>query len=452
MDVKKHVEKAEEAVRKKNFPYALQLLHQVITVKPDHGEAYALLCRAVQAQAERKSTGGALAKLVGSPFLLSSGVGKLSKNPAGRARALLKYLKLEAKNPAIYLSLGEALAQAGHHRAAVAVLESGGELDPKQSDCWRVAAQCHQALGQIEQGLECLERAIQANPRDAEAERMRKNLSADLTLRGGSYDRAEHSRQLMRDRDQQEKLEREQRLHQSEDEIETEIEDLRAAVEDGGDGRQRRRLAELLGKRGRLDEALACLEGGVGQGDDNEADLLDRVGDLRIAVVEREVRKLEKRVAEDDRAELREDLEDLRGALLETQSTEFERRVEARPTDLGLWYALGKILQKKGDVEAAIGAFQKSVKDPRSRVDSLIRLGACFHKKGLLDLAEKQLLAALEESPVSSDRGKSILYNLGLIAERAGRPVDARAHYARIYEQDIGYRDVAKKIEALSSE
>jgi len=109
------------------------------------------------------------------------------------------------------------------------------------------------------------------------------------------------------------------------------------------------------------------------------------------------------------------------------------------------------VLQDAGDVDGAIAAFQKSVKDPKTRVDSLVRLGACFQKKGLLDLAEKQLNLALEEATPAGDRGKSILYNLGLVAEQAGKKSEAFQYYSRIYEVDIAYRDVGKKIEALRS-
>ena len=111
--------------------------------------------------------------------------------------------------------------------------------------------------------------------------------------------------------------------------------------------------------------------------------------------------------------------------------------------------SIGKALQALGEVDEAIGAFQKSVKDPKTRLDSMSRLAACFHKKGLYDMAEKQLRAALEESTPSSDRGKGLLYNLGAIAEKAGRPKDAFGYFTQIYELDIAYRDVAEKIDAL---
>ncbi len=45
VDVSKHIAKAEEALRKKNFDFAVGFLQQVISLQPDHGEARRLYCR-----------------------------------------------------------------------------------------------------------------------------------------------------------------------------------------------------------------------------------------------------------------------------------------------------------------------------------------------------------------------------------------------------------------------
>ena len=50
-------------------------------------------------------------------------------------------------------------------------------------------------------------------------------------------------------------------------------------------------------------------------------------------------------------------------------------------------------------------------------------------------------------APPADERAKEILYNLGLIAETEGNASDARSCFARIFEIDIGYRDVAAKME-----
>ncbi len=53
----------------------------------------------------------------------------------------------------------------------------------------------------------------------------------------------------------------------------------------------------------------------------------------------------------------------------------------------------------------------------------------------------------MEGSSGSDERSKEILYNLGSIAEGQGQVDEARALFARIFEIDISYRDVASKME-----
>jgi len=452
MDVSSHIAKAEEALRKKNFDYAIGLLEQVLALQPDHGQARRRWCEALRQKAERKSTPGWLAKLGGSPHKLSAAVSGLAKSAGGKARALEKYVVQDPLNPGAQLDLGDALLAAGLVDSAVAVFEVLGESEPKLAAPWKRAAAGHAQRNRLEQALECLERALKADPKDAEADRMRKNLAADVTLRKGAYERAGSSRELVRDAATQARLEREQRIHKTTEDLDAESQELRDRLQaNARDGRARRRLAEVAAKREEWVEAERILAEGLAL-DDNASELKDRIGDLKIAAVERELRKLEARLASEpgaNRDNLQGDLDLLRQDKRGIETAEYRRRVEERPTDLGLWFQLGRVLHESGDVDAAIAAFQKSVKDPKMRVDSLVRLGACFQRKGLLDLAEKQLNLALEEASPAGERGKSILYNLGLVAEQAGRKSDAFQYYSRIYELDIHYRDVGTKVESL---
>ena len=40
---------------------------------------------------------------------------------------------------------------------------------------------------------------------------------------------------------------------------------------------------------------------------------------------------------------------------------------------------------------------------------------------------------------------------MGVLAEELGRPAEALTYFSRILEQDIGYRDVARKVEQLKA-
>jgi tetratricopeptide (TPR) repeat protein len=102
-------------------------------------------------------------------------------------------------------------------------------------------------------------------------------------------------------------------------------------------------------------------------------------------------------------------------------------------------------------VDDAIGEFQKAVKDPRKRVDALCKLGECFIEKQLYDLAARQLEKAVEESPgLNSERGKELIYTLGVLRERQGQFAAARDEFLKVYEVDVSYRDVADRVTKLS--
>src|SRR6185436_3868073 len=256
MDVSSHIAKAEEALRKKNFDYAVGLLEQVLALQPDHGQARRRWCEALRQKAERKSTPGWLAKLGGSPHMLSAAVSGLTKSAGGKARALERYVVQDPLNTDAQINLGDALLAAGFVDSAVAVYEVLGEAEPKLSTPWKRAAAGHAQKNRLEQALECLEKALKADPKDAEADRMRKNLAADVTLRKGAYERAGSSRELVKDQESQQRLQRDERIHKSEDDLAIESQELKDRLQaNAKDGRARRRLAEIAAKREEWGEA-----------------------------------------------------------------------------------------------------------------------------------------------------------------------------------------------------
>jgi Tfp pilus assembly protein PilF len=76
-------------------------------------------------------------------------------------------------------------------------------------------------------------------------------------------------------------------------------------------------------------------------------------------------------------------------------------------------------------------------------------LAQCFQEKGFLDLARSEYEKALTAHPGVDETAREILYNLGVIAEAEGNSAEARSFYARIFEVDIGYKDVSEKMERL---
>jgi tetratricopeptide (TPR) repeat protein len=127
--------------------------------------------------------------------------------------------------------------------------------------------------------------------------------------------------------------------------------------------------------------------------------------------------------------------------------------VRLHPGDAGARVRLARAHYRAGDTDRAIEHFQAAVVDPRFKLESQQGLGACFVRKGLFPLAARQFEAALDAAGgVAGEKGKEICYHLGLVAERMNDRPGALARYLAVYEVDINYRDVAKKIEELSPE
>jgi Tfp pilus assembly protein PilF len=129
------------------------------------------------------------------------------------------------------------------------------------------------------------------------------------------------------------------------------------------------------------------------------------------------------------------------------EATDYARRVDLRPSDANLRLQLGRRLMRVADFDGAMGQLQKAMSDPRTKREAQFCLAQCFQGKGFTDLARKEYQKALDGIVQVDDRAKEILYNLGVIAESAGDAAEARGFFARIFEVDIGYRDVAGKME-----
>src|SRR5262249_16807640 len=74
-----------------------------------------------------------------------------------------------------------------------------------------------------------------------------------------------------------------------------------------------------------------------------------------------------------------------------------------------------------------------------------------FEKKGMLDLAIKELEKARAGSSAMDETAKEITYRLATILEKAGHKAKAAAEYEKIIEVDIGYKDAMKRMEALKA-
>lgn len=443
LDFSKQIQKAEEAFRRRNYDFAVELYRQLLDLQPDLGEARAGLRRALRKRHEAEGGKGKLFRAVSGALPLSKAktLAKLGKHDAC-ARALEDYLAANPLDEEANLLLGLALEQAGHFQSACAVYEFTAEIAPRNADALKRAGAMMQRQGEHAKALVYYERALEADPRDQDALKARKNLAAETALSRSSVGAVSHSRELIKDKDKTRELERSKRLVQSEEELRAEL------------GRLEERFAEtpsdvdlmvqLSEVHERLNDTAAALE--IAQRAlsyrRDSFDLTARVGEL-------ESKRLKKAVARADKAGNAAEAGALEQELVAHEVADYRRRVELRPGDLPLRMALAKKLLRAADVDGALAELQRCADEPRVRDEALFLLAQCFQQKGILDLSKKEFERALTGAEAKSERAKEILYNLGSIAEAQGNRAEARSFYIRIYEIDIGYRDVAAKMSTL---
>lgn len=443
MDLSKHLEKAEDAVKRRNYPLAVKVYTQLLGLQPDYGEARAGLREALFRKAEARKPSRALAMVLGGVSLLIAKLSTLFRAHAGAARAYERYLALDPLHEPTNLALATALERAGFGQSALAVYRAWAQQQPRCLVASRRAGQLLYEAGQHQEALAMFEQALKVDPRDQDSLRARKNLAAEGALRKSGLETATSARELLKDQDAVRQIERSQRLQLTPEEIEAETAELEGKLaERPEDIAVLGRLATLHEMRGDPHSALGCLERAlVVQPDRSE--IAARAGDLRLRLQEERVKAAEK--SGDAGAAAR-----ARQALVEARVGEFRRRVQQQPTDLGLRFELGRALADAGSHDDAIAELQQAVKDPRKRTEALLALARAFRAKGLDDLAQSQLNKALEAAGgVRGSLGKEIAYELGAVAESMGSARDALQHYQAILEQDIGFRDVDQKVQRL---
>lgn len=455
MDLSKQIQKADEAAKRRNWALAISLYQSILDLDPNSGEARLGLRKALDGKFEGKNArGNALSYIGGFLPLLSSGVARLTKGHAARARNLERFLALAPAHVGANLALGDSLWQAGHLASAYVVYRHLGDRlvaegrQGKHADAggraFRAAGACAQELQRFDEAAECYEAALELNPRDQEAQRARKNLAAEGQLGKGGFATASSSRELLKDAEQTKRLEKTQRKHKSADELGDELGDARKRLAaNPDDPAALRAVGELEAKLGKLDDALDHLEQALRKTPD-DAELGVLVADLQIREIEGDLERARK-LGDDNKVER---LEKKIGGI---RRTGLEKRVAAHPTDLGLRQQLGEALLAVGETDSAIAEFQRAVKDPRFAVDARIQLGKAFRLKGLDDLAKGQLEEALEAAGEKGERGLDLLYELGCLAEKNQDLEEARRCFGRILAVDIGYKDTSQKLDALKA-
>lgn len=435
IDVSKQVAKAEKAYSQRKYDMAIEIFLQALQIDPNNREAR----RGVRLAALKKHEHSYPSTMSIKLGTVAAKAGMMSPNVDRKLAAYEAYLKVDPKNLKMNLALAEAAEKGGYTKAAIGALEGAVVACPKDIEAF---VNLGRVLGPVDPAtaIEHLEKALSLNPRHQEALKLRKDIAAELSIKRTGFDTAKTTHDLLRDSKKTMAQLDEQRIQKTVDQATSAVDRLEQQYRDNPKDRHvAGRLAKAYASANRGEDAKRVYREII-QRDSGDFDAIVQLGDLRLSEVNAKIA----RSSGDEKARYERER-------LDIQVEEFGRRVSEHPTDLALRYSLGEALLRTGEIDRAIAEFQRSVKDPRKRFESLGLLGECFLEKGLYDLAARQLERALEESPgLSSEKGKAVVYNLGLLREKQGDVPAAKEHYLQVYEVDVAFRDVADKVMNLS--
>lgn len=443
-------EKGLVAYQRQNLDYAISLFQQVLQNEPGFYECREAL-RA--AQFKRAGTSTSFFKkafgAVSSSPLVAKGQLALRNNPAEALNIAEQILNSDPQNSLAHKLVADAALASDMPRTAVLSLEILLKASPHDRDISMKLASALVKAGQITKAETIYAQLAQAYPNDIEIAQALKDFAASKTMEEGGYDALSSGqgsfRDVIRDKDGATLLEQEQRVVKSEDVASNLIAEYAARLEkEPNNLKLARTLAELHTEIKEFDRALEYY-GRISQSDMGNDPSLDR------AIADTTLRKLDYEMSQLDPTapDHTQRLDQLQAQRQEFQLNECRRRAERFPTDLQIRFELGQLYFSAGKIGEAIQELQKAVGNPHKRVQSMYYLGQCFAQRRMYDLAARQFETALKEKPVFDEEKKELHYCLGCALDNMGRKEEAIDQFKRIYETDIGYKDVAARVDAF---
>jgi tetratricopeptide (TPR) repeat protein len=437
-----------EAFQRDNFDYAIEMFTQILTKEPHVFEIRKTL-RA--AQSGKCGSGGGFLKrwtsnASASP-LIAKGQLALRKSPLDAVVIAEHILNADANSAPGHKLLAEAALAADMPREAVMSLEILVKNAPKDKELSFQLAEALANSGEKTRGEQVLAVLQREYPTDAEISGKLKDLSARKTLDEGGYAALEGGkgsyRDVLRNKEESVKLEQEKRQVKAEDAADNLMKDWENRLKaEPNNLKMLRNLAELHRDKGEFDKALTYYERMTTVDGGNDSSLLKQIADVKL-------RKFDKSIAALDTTavDYADHLGQLKAEKQNFQLEECKARAERYPTDLLIRFELGVLYFDAGKITEAMQEFQKAQANPNKKVQAITYLAKCFEKKSMYDLAARRLQEVLKEKLVFDEEKKDLIYTLGTVYEKMGKKNESIEQFKIIYESDMGYRDVAKRVE-----
>lgn len=433
-------QKAQDASKRSNFEYAVEILKGIIQSEPGFTDGRNLLRKV---EKEKSSKLGAVAKIMANikiSLMVAKGRTLIGKKPLDAMKIAEDALALYLYAPAALNLLADAAESLKAYSISIEALELIDESNPKNLQNLKKLAQVYESAKMGCEVLKVRQRIVSMKPGDLGAEQDLRAAAALASMQTGNMDKEDLNERL-KNKSEAAELEQEDKIVRDINDIAILIEKYEKMIAEGDVSiDNRRKLAEYYQRGNRHDDAIAIYEW-----------ITKKMGALDPTID----RLIEKSMV----AKFKEKIAALKGAnaseadinQVETEMYNYKQeravdRVTKYPNDTQLRYDLAVVYWDGGFVENALEQFQYSKKNPQRRVSSVVYLGRCFFAKEQYDMAVDQFTSAIAEMNVMDDAKMDALYDLGVTYERIQNKDKAVECFKQIYQANINYRDVSAKM------
>src|ERR1700722_5654979 len=442
------VNRAKTAAQSKNYDYAITLLQATLKDEPLFLEGRQRL-RAVEIQ-KYEATGNfarqmTSVKMTGGLIKFSSG----KKTPEEQLIQAEEILAQDPYNLKANVMIAEAGAALGYPEFKCFAYETLAKGKPTDKAVLNTLAETYMEAKDAAKAEKTYQRILEIDPRDGDALSGLKNASAANASKTGGWDTSEGDyRNVLKSKTEAEQLEQEAKVVKSADAIEEQINlNFQKHQAEPANPAYSKAIAHLFLQKNDYSSAVQWYEHAFEAGGRIDSSLEKVIGDLRLKKAEQELQALRNEQVEQTDPELQVQaqaaIEQKEKELNEVRLFQAEARVRAQPNEGEFRYDLGEALYKIGQYKRATEELQQSLKQPSVRYQALNMMGQAFMKRGMLDFAIKQLSLSESELLAMDELKKEIVYNLGLAYEVGKQSEKALEQWKKIYEVDMGYRDVA---------
>jgi tetratricopeptide (TPR) repeat protein len=447
------VNRAKVAAQSKNYDYAITLMQAVMKDEPLFLEGRRFL-RAIQIT-KYESLGSftrQMAQMRNTGSLMKfSGTKKTPQEQLAVAEELLTQDPFQMKANVMIAEAGMALGYPEFKSFAYETLSKG---KPDDKSILNSLAEAYMESREFPKAIKTYERILEIDPRDGDALSGMKNASAANAQKSGGWETANDDyRNVLKSKTESEQLEQDSKVVKSSDAIEEQIQlNYEKHLADPNNPAYSKMIAQLCLQRNDYTKAIEWYQHAFEAGGKIDSSMEKTIGDLRLKKVEQELQALRTDMAAqtdpEQMAPFQTAIDEKEKELNEVRLYQAEARVRAQPNEGQYRFDLGEALYKIGQYKRATEELQQSLKQPSVRYQALNMMGLAFMQRNMLDFAVKQLSLAESELPGMDEVKKEIVYNLGLAFEKIKQPEKSLDQWKKIYEVDMGYRDVAERVEA----